>query len=142
MYSALGPVAQAVFHVLITNSTLTALAVGGIYDELPQNPTYPCVSYEVSATEQRGLGTGSLPEVELRTHVFSVYGGLTEAREIDRLIIGTLRDVALPVDATLYRTCGLAFWDTTTPLPAVELNGVPVHELVSIFRVYVEEPLP
>jgi hypothetical protein len=142
MYSALGPVGEAIYGVLLQDPELVAHAPGRIYDDLPQNPEYPCVSYEVSAIEHRGLGGGSLPEVELRTHVFSVYGGLTEAREIDRLIIGLLRDTAIPIDPTLYATCGRVFWDTTTPLPPVERNGVLVHELVSIFRIYVEEPQP
>jgi hypothetical protein len=138
MYSALGPVAGAVYAVL---QPLNAFVAGGIWDDVPQqNLQFPCVAFEVGAREQRGLGTGSLPEVELRTHVYSQYGGMMEAREIDRLIIGVLRDQALPLDPALYRTCGLVFWDSSTPLPDVELNGIKVHELVSIFRIYVEEP--
>jgi hypothetical protein len=140
MYSALGPVAEAVYWTLVSDPTLAAHAIGGIYDDVPQNPTFPFVTYEVGARENRGLGGGSLPEVELRTHVFSQYGGMQESREIDRLMIGLLRDTTLPLDPALYLACGRVFWDSTTPLPEVELNGIKVHELVSVFRIYVEEP--
>lgn len=143
MYSALGQVGAAVYGVLLLDPTLVAHATGGIYDDLPQNPEYPCVAYEVSATERRGLGRGSLPEVELRTHVYSVYGGLTEAREIDRLIIGLLRDTRIPIDPTLYDTCGEVVWRSTIPIPPVlNSNGVEVRELVSIFTIFVEEVTP
>ena len=38
-----------------------------------------------------------------------------------------------------YRQAGLIFYDETVLLPDEELNGVKVKELVSSFRIYVEE---
>jgi hypothetical protein len=138
MYSALGPVAEAVV-VVLQDPTLQAAAIGGIWDDLPQNPQFPCVWFELQAIENRGLGRGGLPRLELRTHVFSDYGGLMQAREIDRLIIGLLRDQPVPVDPALYTCCGETVWNGTIPVADEELNGVKVHELVSIFTIWVEE---
>jgi len=136
-YSALTPVSEAVYAVLL-DSTLQAATAGGWYEVLLQPPTFPCGWFELlSATEARGFGTGGLPLIELRTHTFSAYGSLSEAQAIDRLVIGLFRDVALTVSG--YTFCGRIFYDRTVTLPDEVLNGVPVHEVVSFFRLYVEE---
>jgi len=141
-YSALTPVSDAVYARLQASPDLVAAAVGGIWDDVPQNPVFPFVNYEVQSREQRGLGVGSLPEIELRTSVWSEFGGVRGAQEINRLIIAALRDQPIPIDPTLYVTCGWTVHDDSIPLPDTELNGIKVHTLVSIFRIYVEEIQP
>lgn len=139
-FSALSPVAEAVFG-LLQDATLLAALPGRWHDDVPQAPTYPFGWIEVRERDVRGFGTGGLPEVELRTHIFSQRGGtragIAEAQEANRLTIGVLKDQAVTV--TGYAQCGRIFYDETILLPDEELNGVKVHELVSLFRVYVEE---
>lgn len=135
-FLALGPVSVAVFG-LLNVAALTSLAPGGVTDDPQQGITFPFVWYEVSEREQRGFGTRGLPEVELRVHVFSTYEGMKEAQTITAKVIELLRDQALTV--TGYTHCGHVFYDETVLLPNEELNGVKVREIVSMFRIYVEE---
>jgi hypothetical protein len=134
---ALSPASVAVYAALNVTS-LTALATGGIYDDLPQGVSFPCVLYEVDERETRGFGAGGLPEITLRVHVFSVYGGLKEAQDIAKEAIRLLKDQALTIAG--YTQCGRVFYDETTALPDEEINGVKCHELVAQFRIYAEEP--
>lgn len=134
---SLQPVSQAVYARLRSDSTLLAALPGGIRDDVPQTPTYPFLWYEVQERDIRGFGTGGLPEVELRLHVFSTYAGLQDAQTAMRLAIARLKDVALTV--TGYAFCGHVFYDETILLSEEVINGVKVRELVSAFRLYVEE---
>ena len=72
-YSALSPVSAAVYAALNV-AGLTALAPGGVSDDIGQNTTFPCVLYEVHETAKGGFGTkpgqGQLPEIDLCVHVF------------------------------------------------------------------------
>jgi hypothetical protein len=140
-YSALAPVAAAVFGVL-QDATLLATLTGGWHNDVPQAPTYPFGWYELQERERRGFGTGSLPELELRTHVFSQRGGslagLAEAQEANRLTVAVLRDAGLTV--TDYTQAGRVIWDETVVLADQEIHGVKVHEVVALFRIYMEEP--
>lgn len=134
---ASSPVAEAIFAVLTLDATLDTLVTGGVHDDLPQDPTYPCLWYELLAeTDRRGLGTGSLPEIELRVHVYSLYPGRREGQAIVDRVIAVLKDAALTL--TGWTQAGLVFYDTTTALAMDEMNGVKVQELVASFRVYVE----
>lgn len=140
-YLGLSPVAEAIYLVL-QDSTLQAAVPGGWHDDLPQAPTYPCGSYDVREQDVRGFGTGGLPEIEVRVHVYSSFGGHAEAQGIMRRVIALLRDATL--DSTLladagYRQCGAVVYQDTIPVPPDEINGVKVHEVVSLFRLWVEE---
>jgi len=133
---ALDPVSVAVYNALFVES-LKILATGGISDDPGKNTTFPFIWYEVSERDVRGLGTGGLPEVTLKVHVFSQKPGMTEAQTIMRQVVALLRDVALTVSG--YDHCGRVFYDETVTFPDEILNNVKVHELVSSFRIYVEE---
>lgn len=134
---AASPVAEAVFALLTLDATLDALIPGGVHDDLPQDPSYPCLWYELlTETDRRGLGTGSLPELELRVHVFTLYPGRQPAQAILDRVIALLKDASIV--PTGWTQAGLVFYDSTTALPIDEMNGVKVHELVASFRIYVE----
>lgn len=136
---AASPVAEAVFSVLTLDATLDALVPGGIHDDVPEDPTYPCLWYELlTETDRRGLGTGSLPELDLRVHAFSLYGGKARAQAIIDRVIALLKDVALTIAG--WTQAGLVFYDRTIALPVDELNGVKVHEIVATFRIFAEAP--
>ena len=136
-YLALSPVSVGIYTALNV-AALTTLAPGGIVDDVAQGTSFPFVWYEVrESRDVRGFGTGGLPEIELRVHTFSQYEGMKEAQAINQKVIELLRDQAITV--TGYDQAGLCFYDETVPLPDEELNGVKVKELVSFFRIYVEE---
>jgi hypothetical protein len=136
-FSAASAVSVAVF-ALLQDATLLAALPGGWHDDVPQQPTYPFGLYEIAGErDERGLGTGGLPALELRTHIYSQFGGMAEAQAANRLTIAALKDAALTVVG--YQQCGLVFYDETVLLRDELVNGVKVHELVSMFRIYVEE---
>jgi hypothetical protein len=139
--TAANPVGEAVYGVL-QDSTLQALVEGRVFAELPPDVAYPCVYYELFREQDiRGFGTGGLPEVDLRTHVFTTRGGglsgAVEAHEINRQVVALLKDADLTV--TGYQQCGRVFYRETVALNDEEIAGVRVHEVVSLFTVYVEE---
>ena len=133
---ALSPVSVAVYTVLNV-AALTTVAPGGVFDDVPQTPTFPFVWYEVQERERRGFGAGSLPEVELRVHAYSTFTGASEAQSIMQQVIELLKDTSLTVSG--YAHAGQVFYDETVPLADELLNGVRVRELVASFRIYVEE---
>jgi hypothetical protein len=134
--SLLSPASVAVYAALNVAS-LQALAPGGIYDDVPQAPTYPFVWYEVRERDVRGFGTGALPEVELRVHAFSTYQGMREAQLIVDKVIELLRDASLSM--TGYEQAGRVFYDDTVALTDEDVNGVKVKELVASFRIFGRE---
>lgn len=132
---SLSPVAAGVYTVLNV-AAVTDLAVGGVHDDVPQDPTFPFVWYEVQEEEARGFGTGGLPEVDLRVHAFSQYAGMKEAQDIIRECVELLRDGSVTVAGYSHWA---TFYDRTIPLANEVLNGVKVKELVAQFRMFVEE---
>ncbi len=131
------PVGEAIFGLLQDASLQSALG-GRLADELPESPSYPCGFYEfLSETDQRGLGQGGLPELDLRTHVFSKIGSLSQARAIDMQIVALLKDALITV--TGYAQCGRIVYRETVTLRDQEMNGDRVHEVCSLFTVWVEQ---
>lgn len=138
-FSALAPVSAAIFNALNV-AALLALAPGGVSDVVPQNTSYPCVLYEVSDQKQCGgfgtqPGRGQLPELDVRVHVFSQQQDLSEAQGLVALAISLL---ATPPAVTGYGSWAI-FHDQTLDLGDVVVANVTVHEIVAIFRLYVEQ---
>lgn len=139
-YGALGPVSVAVYGALNV-AALTALAPGGVYDTTaPQETAFPYVLFEVLDGEQFGgfgtkAGDGQLPEIEIRVHAFSAYGGMKEAQSI---IAKAIELLVNPPAVTGYRSHAI-FHDRTVPLPDQIVAGTVVQELVAMFRLYVEQ---
>jgi len=142
--SALGPVSVAIFGRLNVASLKAAYptgagCVGGVFENVPQAPTYPFLLYELSLTKDLG-GFGEGPDVsqlELRLHVFSTWNGMSEAQRIMREAIRLLKYSA-PVAAG-YAIPKIGRPQEEIPLPFEELNGVKVRELVTIWDLYAEE---
>jgi len=131
--SALGPVAAAVF------AKVYDLAIaGGLHEDIPPSPnTFPLVWLELPRErELAGLGNGSIPELELRTHSYSLAGSKSVAQAANSLVLARLRGAALMIEG--YQLCGSVFYDDTVQFPDVELNRQKVHEVVSSFRIVVE----
>jgi hypothetical protein len=136
-YSALSPVSAGVFTALNV-AALTALAPGGVCDDVAQSTGYPFVLFAVNEKALGGFGTkpglGTLPEIDLRVHVFSTFQGWSDAQAVMGKAIELLKD---PPTVTGYGSWAI-FHDQTIALADQEIAGVKVKELVALFRVYVE----
>lgn len=131
------PVAEALYGVLQDAALQSALG-GRLYQDLPQNVPQPCAFFEIfDETDRRGFGPGGLPEIDLRTHVYTAKGNLSEAHAINLQIVALLKDAAITV--TGYAQCGLIVYHNSMPVPDGELNGVKVHEVVSFFTIWCEQ---
>jgi len=150
-YLALDPVSQAIYTVLNV-SALTALATGGIADDLGQKRGYPFVMYTVSGdASATGLGTkpgqSLLSALDIRVHVFSKpstsQGASLVAQTVMKKVIELLSatdGLRSSLTANSYRLCGAEpFYLDTVPAGASVVAGDVVNELVANFRVYVEE---
>lgn len=135
-YLSLAPVSAGIFTKLNV-AGLTSL-VTKVASEIPQGQAFPYVWYDVRERDVRGFGMGGLPEVELRVHSFGdARTGVKPLQIINAKAIELLRDQAVTVAG--YTQAGLIFYDDTILLTGEEINGVKVNELVSRFRIYVEE---
>ena len=138
-YSALSPVSVAIFTALNV-AAVTDLAPGGVWDVLPQNTSYPSVLFEVSEPRQLGgfgtkPGAGQLPEIDLRVHVFSQQQNLSQAQTLIETVLQLLAD---PPTVIGYGSWAI-FHDGTIDLGDQIVANITVHELVALFRLYVEE---
>jgi len=145
-YSALSPVSAAIYTALNV-AALTDLLVapdgrnGGVSDVIPQGTPYPMVLFEVSDAAQVGgfgtkPGSGQLPEMDVRVHVFSQQTNLSEAQGILAKAIELLTDP--PPAVTGYSSWAI-FHDSTIDLGDQVIANITVHEIVATFRLYVEQ---
>lgn len=139
-------VGDAVF-ALFQDAALNALATGGVWTDVPQDPGYPFLWIEIlQQTNYGGLGTkpgkGSMPGLTLRLHVFqSDYGTMRDAQVVMAKAIALLFDDANPLVVSGYTLCSgqpLPEIDMI-PLPDEELGGIKVQELVANVDLIVEE---
>ncbi len=138
-FSALAPASAGVYAVLNV-AALTSLVPGGVNDVILQPATYPLVLFEVSENKQFGgfgtqPGRGQLPELGVRVHVFTQDPNLSTAQTIIAKVIELL---ATPPAVTSYASWAI-FHDQTLDLGDQVIANVTVHEMVAIFRLYVEQ---
>jgi len=138
-YSALDPASVAV-HTALNVAALTALAPGGVGDDIAQFSGYPAVLYEVTETNLGGMGTrpGSgkrTLEIDLRVHVFSQYAGFYQAQ----LVMAKCIELLATAPAVAGYESAAIFHDETIPLASEMVAGVRANELVALFRLYVSE---
>lgn len=135
--TAANPVAEAIFG-LLQDATLQAAVGGRVADDLDQDTLRPCVLYEIFNEEDvRGLGAGNMPQIDLRTHVFSEIGSLSEAQAINKVIVALLKDAAITI--TGFAQAGLIVYHETQTLREQELFGIKVHEVVSLYTIWCEQ---
>jgi hypothetical protein len=138
--TAANPTMEALYG-LLQDPTLQAAIGGRLGDDAPQDTPQPNVLVEIlGEVDGRGLGTGGLPELDVRTHVFSDLGSLSEAQAINQQIVALLKDARITI--TGYEQCGTIVYRETVTLRDQELNGVKVHEVVSLFTTWCEQVAP
>ncbi len=138
-YLSLSPVSAAVYTALNV-AALTALAPGGVHDDIRQASLFPHVFFQVMEADQFGgfgtrPGLGQLPEVRLDVHVFSKGIGMKEAQAV----MAKVHELLVSPPAVTGYSSWAIFHDRTISFPDEELAGVKVKELVSQYRLYVEE---
>lgn len=137
MSSPLTPIASALYEALNVDS-LKALALGGVFDDVPVNPTFPFVLCTIDATFTGGLGTNwstqGCWELPFRIYIYSQYAGWQEAQgilaEVVSLIEGGLAANGFDISAT--------FNDTAHEFADQLIAGVKCKELVLSGRIYAE----
>jgi len=89
---------QAVYATLSSSTALTALLGGArVYDDIPHAAAYPFVSMGQTTSTDYGTGTEDGEEHIVTLHVWSSYGGRSEAQAI----MGTVRDALHNAPLTL-----------------------------------------
>lgn len=134
-------------YALFQDSALQLLVPGGVQTDVPPDPTFPFLWFEVlHSSNYGGLGTrpgrGSVPGLQLRLHVFQGdYGTMRDAQVVMTRAIALLFDDTVPLVVEGYTVC------SGQPLPEIEtiplaeeaLNGVKVKELVTTLDLIVQE---
>jgi hypothetical protein len=137
--SPLTAVGEALYALFQDATLVGLLGTTGAVSDVPQDPRYPFLWFEVLEPQQFGgfgtkPGLGTLPELEIRLHAFSQFGGMAECQAILARAIALLAD---PPALSGYASWAI-FHDATLPIGDEELNGVKVKELVSMHRLYAE----
>jgi len=117
---------QAVYGALTANSALVALLGGPrIYDDVPHAATYPFVTMGQTSSTDWGSGTGDGEEHIMTLHVWSSYGGRSEAQ----IIMGAIRDSLHTAHLTL---AGHTLINLRQQFSDVrrETDGITIHGLV------------
>jgi len=137
---------DALYGLLATDSTLVSLAPGGVFFDVPQNPTFPLVYLRVQHDSDRSgfsakPGRRSRPGVQLRVHVFqSDYGTVRQAQQAMARVVDVLFSNALAVTGYDVFCDGQPLPDITElPFEDEQLNGIKVKELVLTARYLLEE---
>lgn len=92
-----GPVQQAIYDALRTNTDLVAAVDGRIYDDVPQNEIFPYVSFGEFTSVSYRTHSGPGEEISVSIHVWSKYDGFKEAENIASIINSCLGDAPLEV---------------------------------------------
>lgn len=137
--NVLKPLGDAIFGAIGFDATLLALATGGVFLDIPPNPTFPLVWIELQQDQEHGgfgsqPGRKNKPGVNARVHVFQSNGGsLRDSQMVMARVIDLLWNDAAPLVVSGYEV-----YCSGTPLPDArtfqfadqELRGFKVKEAV------------
>jgi len=124
--SASWQVQQAVYSALGANSALTALLGGSrIYDDVPHAAAYPFVTMGQTSSSDFGAGAEDGEEHILTLHVWSAYGGRSEAQIIMGAIRDTLHKAQLALSGHTLVNLRQQFADIRR-----EADGITIHGLL------------
>jgi len=117
---------QAVYSALTSNAALTAL-LGGvrIYDDVPHAAAYPFVTMGQTSTTDWGTSTEDGEEHIMTLHVWSSYGGRSEAQSIMGALRDTLHTARLSLGGHNLVNLRQQFSDIRR-----EADGITIHGLV------------
>jgi hypothetical protein len=99
MATAAAALRAAIHDALAADTPLTSLLGGArVYDEPPQNPSFPYVTLGEARVSDFSTGTERGEEHQLTLHAWSRQGGHKEAHLIAGALLQALDDASLPLD--------------------------------------------
>jgi len=117
---------QAVYAALNSNTALVTLLGGArIYDEVPHAAAYPFITMGQTSSTDWGTGTEDGEEHIVTLHVWSAYGGRSEAQIIMGAIRGTLHTARLTLSGHTLINLRQQFSDIRR-----EADGITIHGLL------------
>lgn len=131
MNEPLIPVATAL-GALLNVAAVTNLAPGGVWNQLPEDPTFPAVRYTV-----RGRPTGAIADqrrwqLDVEIDVLSAYTGDLEGLQVAEQIFSCVNFVDLNADG----------WETPVssvtdlyPVPDEEIDGRPIKRWTTALKI-------
>jgi len=133
--SALEPVGEAVYSALNV-SAFTTLASGGVYDDPPQDVSYPFAWYTVREDDVDGTFGQAMKRCGVRVHAFSQYQGSQGPQQILNKAVDLLR---YTTPSLSNHTALLVTHESSTGLPDELINGVKTKHGVADFLYTVAE---
>lgn len=139
--SALDAVSVAVRSALIASADVTAAAPGGVSDDVPQNPTFPFLLYEVSERFDGSIGTkpgsGAQYEIALTLHAYAQAAASGGMKLCELLISAAILALKDPISVIGFSNWA-HFHDETIPVGDELVAGIKVKEVVGKMRLEVE----
>lgn len=139
---ALSPVSAGIYSTLTADAGVTALVGTRVYDDLPENVTFPCVLFSVGVFSNYSgfgdsVGSGVAQRIRLRISAFTQGLGFKAAQAIVNAVHVALAALQ-GTTVTGWRVIQINVPDTTTPLTDTLVAGQKVQELVSDLYMDVE----
>lgn len=125
----------AAVKVALAVPSVTALALGGIYNDLPQAPIYPCLRLWGRGKPIGGFGGHRVWDADVEVWIYSMYAGDSEAVAISEAVSTILHFGSLTLDGW---TASIVTLDDMYPAGDEELNGRKVKTWVLAFRARLE----
>jgi hypothetical protein len=138
--SALSAVQAAVYTVLAGDATLLTLAPGGVWDHVPQNPTWPYV--RVGGMAEDPMDTAGMQGrlVTFVVHAWSQYRGVKEAYAIVDRVVALLRYAPLSLGSD-WTHCDTKHMTSQADEPTLSEGGEQIQHVWAEFEVGVQEVL-
>jgi len=138
-YLASSPVSAGLYLVLNV-AALTALATGGVGDDIAQSTGFPFVLFTVEPEEADGFGStsgtaGLVIKVDLLVQVFSQYEGMHEAQGVMAKVMELLKT---PPAVTGFSSWAIFRQGKSIAIGDSIVSGVKVKELAQHFDLWVE----
>jgi len=133
--SALEPAAEAIYG-LLNVSAMTTLATGGVYQDVPQDTSFPYVAFEVRENDTNGTFGQIFYSMGVDIHCYSQYEGNQQA---DTIISKAVQLLTYQTPSMSNFTALFLIHDASTNLPDIDINGVPTKHLLAEFTLTVSE---
>jgi hypothetical protein len=135
--SALSAVQAGVYTALTTDATLLTLVPGGIWDHVPQDPTWPYVRIGELREEPRDTSGTQRRRVAITLHAWSQYHGRAEVLAIVDRIIALLRETTITLTGWTHEDTTHDATEADEPL--ILDDAIEVQHALTDFTVYVTE---
>lgn len=115
---------KAIFSTLDGNVTGVSAATVSIFDDPPQNSTYPYVLIGEETTANSGTKTKDAVEHTITIHVWSQYRGKREIKEIMESVYENLHNTDITVSGASLVNCRQEFSTTLAENDGITRHGV------------------